>query len=53
MTQPVEFAEDSLTQGWDDLRKYNINDKDVVIGTGKLYYTYVIAALKNCRNGVL
>lgn len=50
MTQPVEFAEDSLTQGWDDLQKYNVNDKDVVIGIAASGTTpYVIAALKNCR----
>src|SRR5690606_22126445 len=28
----VEFAEDSTTQGWNDLEMYNINQKDVVIG---------------------
>ena len=50
MTQPVEFAEDSVTQGWVDLLKYNVNDKDVVIGIAASGTTpYVIAALKSCR----
>lgn len=50
MTQPVEFAEDSVTQGWDDLSAYNVNDKDVVIGIAASGTTpYVIAALKKCR----
>ncbi|PVD49915.1 N-acetylmuramic acid 6-phosphate etherase [Terrimonas sp.] len=50
MTQPVEFAEDSLTQGWDDLSGHHINDKDVVIGIAASGTTpYVIAALKKCR----
>lgn len=50
MTQPVEFAEDSLTQGWDDLSAHHINDKDVVIGIAASGTTpYVIAALKKCR----
>ncbi len=50
MTQPVEFAEDSVTQGWDDLSAHNIDDKDVVIGIAASGATpYVIAALKQCR----
>lgn len=50
MTEPVEFAEDSLTRGWEDLRKYNVNHKDVVIGIAASGTTpYVIAALKKCR----
>src|SRR5690606_34998139 len=50
MTEPVEFAEDSLTQGWEDLRKYKVNNKDVVIGIAASGTTpYVIAALKKCR----
>ncbi|MBX2925936.1 MAG: N-acetylmuramic acid 6-phosphate etherase [Chitinophagaceae bacterium] len=55
MTQPVEFAEDSLTQGWDDLKKHHINKKDVVIGIAASGTTpYVIAALKTCReNGIV
>ncbi|MGN6495177.1 MAG: N-acetylmuramic acid 6-phosphate etherase [Agriterribacter sp.] len=55
MTQPVEFAEDSLTQGWDDLKKHHINKKDIVIGIAASGTTpYVIAALKTCReNGII
>lgn len=50
MTQPVEFAEDSLTQGWEDLLAHHVNDKDVVIGIAASGTTpYVIAALKKCR----
>ncbi len=50
MTQPVEFAEDSATQGWEDLSKHSINSKDVVIGIAASGTTpYVIAALQKCR----
>lgn len=50
MTQPVEFAEDSLTQGWEDLQHHQVSQKDVVIGLAASGTTpYVIAALKNCR----
>ena len=43
----VEFAEDSSTQGWEDLRKHNISEKDVVIGIAASGTTpYVIQALK-------
>ncbi|TAM98579.1 MAG: N-acetylmuramic acid 6-phosphate etherase, partial [Chitinophagaceae bacterium] len=38
------------TQGWQDLRKYNINAKDSVIGIAASGTTpYVIGALKSCR----
>lgn len=55
MTQPVEFAEDSITQGWDDLKKHSVNEKDVVIGIAASGTTpYVIAALQDCRaNGII
>lgn len=55
MTQPVEFAEDSLTQGWEDLQKYDVADNDVVIGIAASGTTpYVISALKKCReNGIV
>jgi N-acetylmuramic acid 6-phosphate etherase len=50
MTQPVEFAEDSATQGWDDLSAHHINSKDVVIGIAASGTTpYVIAALQQCK----
>lgn len=46
----VEFAEDDTTQGWQDLREYNINAKDSVIGIAASGTTpYVIGALKSCR----
>src|SRR5437762_4581698 len=32
ITQAVEFAEDSMTEGWKDLQKYFVSEKDVVIG---------------------
>lgn len=55
MTQPVEYAEDSNTQGWEDLLKYQVSNKDVVIGIAASGTTpYVIAALKKCRlEGIL
>ncbi|MCX7552226.1 N-acetylmuramic acid 6-phosphate etherase [Xanthomarina sp. F2636L] len=47
----VENAEDSLTQGWEDLQKYHISNKDVVIGIAASGTTpYVIQALKVCNN---
>jgi N-acetylmuramic acid 6-phosphate etherase len=46
----VEFAEDSITQGWEDLKKYNINQNDVVIGIAASGTTpYVISALETCN----
>jgi len=50
ITQAVEFAEDSLEEGWYDLQKYFINDKDVVVGLAASGTTpYVIGALQECR----
>lgn len=47
----VEFAEDSLTQGWKDLQENKINNKDVVIGIAASGTTpYVIGALKKCND---
>jgi N-acetylmuramic acid 6-phosphate etherase len=47
----VEFAEDSTTQGWEDLKSYNISSKDVVIGIAASGTTpYVISALENCNS---
>lgn len=50
----VEFAEDSLEQGWLDLQAHGINDKDIVIGIAASGSTpYVIAAVKKCKeNGI-
>jgi len=46
----VEFAEDSTTQGWKDLKSFKISNKDVVIGIAASGTTpYVINALKNCN----
>lgn len=46
----VEFAEDSLTQGWEDLKSKKITEKDIVIGIAASGTTpYVIAALEECN----
>ncbi len=46
----VEFAEDDLKQGWKDLKKFNINKKDVVIGIAASGTTpYVVGALQKCN----
>jgi N-acetylmuramic acid 6-phosphate etherase len=46
----VEFAEDSITQGWKDLQQYQISDKDIVIGIAASGTTpYVVSALKSCN----
>lgn len=46
----VEFAEDDLQQGWEDLKKHNITSKDVVVGIAASGSTpYVIGALKKCN----
>jgi N-acetylmuramic acid 6-phosphate etherase len=51
----VEFAEDDLTEGWNDLGKYNISDKDIVVGIAASGSTpYVTGALKKCNeNGIV
>ncbi len=47
----VEFAEDSKTNGWDDLQSHNISEKDVVVGIAASGTTpYVIHALKTCNS---
>ncbi len=49
ITHAVEFAEDSNEQGWNDLKKYDVNDKDVVLGLAASGTTpYVISALEEC-----
>ncbi|MGV6828738.1 MAG: N-acetylmuramic acid 6-phosphate etherase [Flavobacteriales bacterium] len=46
----VEFAEDSKTQGWKDLKYHNITQKDIVIGIAASGTTpYVISALEKCN----
>ena len=47
----VEFAEDSKEEGWLSLQKYNISEKDIVIGIAASGTTpYVIHALKACNS---
>ena len=46
----VEFAEDSTIQAWEDLLKFNISEKDVVIGIAASGTTpYVLGGLKSCN----
>jgi len=51
----VEFAEDSTTQCWEDLQKFNINSLDTVIGIAASGTTpYVISGLEKCNeNNIL
>lgn len=45
-----EFAEDSLEQGWEDLKKYDINSNDSVIGIAASGTTpYVVSTIKKCN----
>ena len=45
-----EFAEDSLEQGWEDLKKYKINSNDSVIGIAASGTTpYVVSTIKKCN----
>jgi len=54
ITQAVEFAEDSTEEGWKDLNKHFVSDKDVVVGLAASGTTpYVIGALQECqKNGI-
>lgn len=46
----VEFAEDSMDDGWNDLLSYTINKKDIVIGLAASGTTpYVLGALQECK----
>ncbi len=46
----VEFAEDDLDGGWNDLKEHNISEKDVVIGIAASGSTpYVVGGLKRCN----
>ena len=50
MFKAVEFAEDSRDDGWKDLEKHGVNEKDAVIGIAASGSTpYVIGALQACR----
>jgi len=47
----VENAEDSTTQGWKDLKEFNVTTEDIVIGIAASGTTpYVIAALEQCNS---
>ena len=51
----VEYAEDSTTQCWEDLKEFNINSNDSVIGIAASGTTpYVISGLEKCNeNNIL
>jgi N-acetylmuramic acid 6-phosphate etherase len=51
----VEFAEDDIHQGWEDLQKHNITGNDVVIGIAASGSTpYVVGAIEACnRKGIV
>jgi len=50
MFKAVEFAEDSREDAWQDLQRYQVSEKDVVVGIAASGTTpYVIGALENCR----
>lgn len=50
LRNPVERAEDDTEQGWKDLQKYNVNEKDTIIGIAASGTTpYVIGAIKTAR----
>ena len=50
----VEFAEDNMEQAWKDMKKYDVNEKDVVVGIAASGTTpYVIGGLRAARkNGI-
>ena len=46
----VEFAEDNMNLGWEDLQKYNVTSNDLVVGIAASGTTpYVVGALKKCQ----
>lgn len=46
----VEFAEDDLTQGWNDLQEHAISELDTVVGIAASGSTpYVAGAIKTCN----
>ena len=55
LRNPVENAEDNTNQGWEDLKKFNINFKDTVIGIAASGTTpYVIGAIEEAKkHGIL
>lgn len=55
LRNPVEFAEDDIEKGWNDLLQHNISNNDVLIGlTASGTTPYVLSALQKSRdNGLL
>lgn len=55
LRKAVENAEDDMDQAWEDLKAFDINDKDVLIGIAASGRTpYVIGGLKQAnKNGVV
>jgi len=53
--QAVECAEDDVDAGWNDLKSFNINSNDFVIGISASGSTpYTVGAIQNCsKNGIL
>ncbi len=50
MRKAVEFAEDDLNQGWEDLKEHKIGENDFVIGIAASGSTpYVVGALEHCN----
>lgn len=50
ITQAVEFAEDNMDGGWQDLEARSVSQKDVVIGIAASGRTpYVLGALRECK----
>lgn len=50
LTKAIEFAEDDEQQGWKDLQKHSVNNKDFVIGIAASGTTpYVVSALQKCN----
>jgi len=51
----VEFAEDDYNQAWRDLKEYQINHKDVVVGIAASGTTpYVVGGVKKAKeNGII
>tara|TARA_B100000085_G_C18509303_1_gene498934 strand:+ start:504 stop:1310 length:807 start_codon:yes stop_codon:yes gene_type:complete len=46
----VEFAEDNINLGWQDLQEYNISSNDIVVGIAASGSTpYVLGALQKCQ----
>ena len=51
---PVEHAEDSLLQGWEDMQKYSPTNKDMLFGIAASGRTpYVIGAVQKARENGL